>query len=81
MSPTGPYRPPTEPAHERALPVSVLSEEFIRYGIEASAEKSLLLAYKCSIKNLKKNNQLYVMGSHFLIGEILKVINKKDLTQ
>jgi dihydrofolate synthase/folylpolyglutamate synthase len=71
----------TEPAHERALPVSVLSGEFLRYGIEASAEKSLILAYKCAIKNLGKNDRLYVMGSHFLIGEILKVINKKDLTQ
>lgn len=71
----------TEPVHERALPVSVLSEEFLRYGIEASSEKSLIPAYKCAIENLGKMDQLYVMGSHFLIGEILKVIDKKDLTQ
>jgi len=52
----------TEPAHERALPVSVLSEEFLRYGIEASAKKSLILAYKCAIEKLRENDQLFVMG-------------------
>jgi dihydrofolate synthase/folylpolyglutamate synthase len=71
----------TEPVHERALPVSVLSEEFLRYGINATAEKSILKAYKKATKNLGKNDQLYVMGSHFIIGEILKAIKKKDLTQ
>jgi dihydrofolate synthase/folylpolyglutamate synthase len=71
----------TEPVHERALPVSVLSEEFLRYGIKTSAEKLLNLAYTKAIKKLGKNDHLFVMGSHFIIGEILKVINKKDLTQ
>ena len=71
----------TEPTHERALPIFVLYKEFLKHGIKPSAEKSLNLAYRMAIKKLGKNDQLYVMGSHFLIGEILKVINKKNLTR
>jgi dihydrofolate synthase/folylpolyglutamate synthase len=71
----------TEPAHERAIPVSVLSQEFLKYGIQTSGEQSIVKAYHKAIKNLKNSDQLYVMGSHFIIGEVLKVINKKNLTQ
>jgi dihydrofolate synthase/folylpolyglutamate synthase len=71
----------TEPVHERALSVSVLSREFLKHGITPFVEKSPHLAYEEAIKKLEKNNQLFVMGSHFLVGEILKVINKKNLTQ
>jgi len=67
----------TEPAHERALPISVLKKEFLRYGIKATAEKSLHHAYKNTIRKLGKNDQLYVMGSHFLIGEILNLSTKR----
>ena len=67
----------TEPAHERALPISVLKKEFLRYGIKATAEKSLQHAYKSTIRKLGKNDQLYVMGSHFLIGEILNLSTKR----
>jgi dihydrofolate synthase/folylpolyglutamate synthase len=71
----------TQPAHDRAIAVSVLSKEFLRYGIQAELEQRIIPAYQRALQNLKKNEQLYVMGSHFLIGEILKVIKKKDLTQ
>jgi len=71
----------TQPAHERAIPVSVLSKELLRYGIQADLEPRIIPAYQMALKNLKKKEQLYVMGSHFIIGEILKVIRKKDLTQ
>jgi len=67
----------TEPAHERALPISVLKEEFLKYGIKGTTEKSLNHAYTNTIKKLGINDQLYVMGSHFLIGEILKVSIKR----
>ena len=71
----------TEPEHERAVPVSILAKEFSRFGIEADTENSIELAFRKAKKNLNKNEQLYVMGSHFIIGEILKAINKKDLTE
>lgn len=71
----------TQPVHERAIPVSVLSNEFLKHGIDTSSEESILPAYKRAIKNLKTDDQLFVMGSHFVISEILKVIKKKDLTQ
>jgi dihydrofolate synthase/folylpolyglutamate synthase len=71
----------TEPLHERAIPASVLSREFLRYGIHVSCEPSIIQAYRKAKKNLKNNDQLYIMGSHFIIGELLKVINKKNLTQ
>jgi len=71
----------TEPLHEKALPVSVLSEEFLKHGIKPFVEKTPNLAYEKAIKKLNKNDQLYVMGSHFIVGEILKAINKKNLTQ
>jgi dihydrofolate synthase/folylpolyglutamate synthase len=71
----------TEPVHERAIPVSVLSDEFMKHGIRTSSEKSIIQAYKKILNNLEKNDQLFVMGSHFIIGEILKLFNKKNLTQ
>jgi len=71
----------TEPVHDRALPVSALAEEFLRYGIRTNVEKSIIPAYMKTLENLKENDQLYVMGSHFIISEILKVIKKKNLTQ
>jgi folylpolyglutamate synthase/dihydropteroate synthase len=71
----------TQPAHERAIPVSVLVDEFLRHGIQADFEPLIAPAYQKAIKDLKRYEQLYVMGSHFIIGEILKAISKKDLTQ
>lgn len=71
----------TEPDHERALPISVLKKEFLRYDIDTTGEKSLLQAYKSTIRKLGKNDQLFVMGSHFIIGEILNASTKKNLTQ
>ena len=71
----------TEPPVERALPVTVLYEEFLRHGVKVSTDRFPEHAYVKTIKKLGENDQLYVMGSHFLIGELLKVIHKKDLTQ
>jgi dihydrofolate synthase/folylpolyglutamate synthase len=67
----------TEPAHERALPIFLLKNEFLRYGLKITAEKSLHHAYKSAIGKLGLNDQLYVMGSHFLIGEILSESTKR----
>lgn len=67
----------TEPAHERAIPVSVLSEEFLRHGIKTESEPLIIPAYEKSVNRLKNKHKLYVMGSHFIIGEILKLINKR----
>jgi dihydrofolate synthase/folylpolyglutamate synthase len=71
----------TEPVHERAVPAPVLVKEFLRYGIQPDEEKSIDRAFKIARQNLNKNDHLYVMGSHFIIGEILKTFNKKDLTE
>lgn len=71
----------TEPAHEKALPVSVLYEEFLRYQEKPLTNRSIYSAYMIAINQLEKNDQLFVMGSHFLIGELLKEINKKHLTR
>ena len=71
----------TEPAHEKALPVSVLYEEFLRHQLKPAFNQSLYSAYMMAINQLGKNDQLFVMGSHFLIGELLREIGKKHLTQ
>jgi len=67
----------TEPVHDRALPIPILYEEFLRHGIKATFEKSFHHAYINTVKKLGKNDQLYVMGSHFLIGQILNVSIKR----
>jgi dihydrofolate synthase/folylpolyglutamate synthase len=71
----------TEPAHERAIPVSTLSQEFLKHGIQTVSESSIIPAYQKALKDINKNEQLFVMGSHFIVGEILKVIKKKNLTR
>ncbi|GAG99810.1 unnamed protein product, partial [marine sediment metagenome] len=46
-------------------------------GIKTIAEKSLQRAYANTVRKLGINDKLFVMGSHFIIGEILKVSTKR----
>jgi len=66
----------TQPRHERALPAGRLAEEFLKYGIRPKTVVSLEEAFRQSVKKLKPHHQLFVIGSHYLIGEILKGSHK-----
>jgi dihydrofolate synthase/folylpolyglutamate synthase len=62
----------TEPAHDRALPLSVLEKEFHRYGRKTVSVGSIEKAFRYAVRKLGKTEQLFVMGSHYIIGEILR---------
>ena len=62
----------TEPKHERAFPVKVLQSQFLRFGIKCAAISDGKKAYQVVCKHLKKSDLLLVIGSHFLIGQLLK---------
>ena len=66
----------TEPMHERAISVEILENEFQRYGIGVESYKSIEQAYKQTQQKLTKNDTLLIMGSHYIIGEILNLSSK-----
>ena len=66
----------TQPRHERALPAGLLADEFLKYGVRAKPVVSLEDAFRQAVKKLKQQDQLFVIGSHFLIGEILRGLHK-----
>lgn len=61
----------TEPNHERALSAKILKQEFQRYNRNVKIVTQINAAYQFALKNLKNSDTLFVMGSHFLISEIL----------
>jgi dihydrofolate synthase/folylpolyglutamate synthase len=67
----------TEPENERALKVKILKREFTKQGIKVKSIKDLKKAFDFLIKNSSEEDTLFVMGSHFLVGELLKKMNKK----
>jgi folylpolyglutamate synthase/dihydropteroate synthase len=62
----------TEPVHERALPALVLQREFQKYNKQPQIERSIIKSYHSVKEILKKTDYLFVMGSHFIVGEILR---------
>ncbi len=66
----------TEPAHDRALSAQLILKEFKKYGMEAIICKSITEAYAKTIQNMAKNDVLFVMGSHYIIGELLAFSGK-----
>jgi dihydrofolate synthase/folylpolyglutamate synthase len=71
----------TKPNHDRALSPLILKKEFAKYARKSLIKSQIEDAYKFSLSKLEENDQLFIMGSHFIIGEILKTISKKHLTQ
>jgi dihydrofolate synthase/folylpolyglutamate synthase len=71
----------TEPKHERALLSEVLNNEFKKYRNDVKIVKSVIDAHEYVVENMDKNDHLFVMGSHFIVGELLKLIYKKHLTR
>ena len=67
----------TEPVSPRKMDAGALQEVFRKQGIEAEAIPELEKAYRKASKNLAENEVLFVMGSHFLIGELFKTIRKR----
>ncbi len=68
----------TEPKHERALPVHILEKEFYSHGIKVDCIKSLEQAYSHSLLKLSNSDSLFIMGSHYIIGEILNLSSKNS---
>jgi dihydrofolate synthase/folylpolyglutamate synthase len=70
----------TEPNNERKLDGELLAAVFKNYGIKADLIKNPQQAFNFCVKNLNRDDVLFVMGSHFLVGELSKDINEKSLT-
>ena len=62
----------TEPLNPRKMEASALKKIFDRHGIETEAIRSPHEAYNTAVSSLTENEVLFVMGSHFLIGELFK---------
>jgi dihydrofolate synthase/folylpolyglutamate synthase len=71
----------TEPKHDRALLSKMLKSEFQKYRKDVKSVKSVIDAHDYVVENMDRNDQLFVMGSHFIVGELLKLIYKKHLTR
>jgi dihydrofolate synthase/folylpolyglutamate synthase len=70
----------TEPINERKLDGETLAAVFCKYGTKADLFKNPHQAFEFCVKNMHRHDALFVMGSHFLVGELSKSINEKSLT-
>ncbi len=61
----------TEPASPRKMAADKLQAVFKAHGIETEAIPSPVSAFRRARNSLSENDVLFVMGSHFLIGELL----------
>lgn len=61
----------TEPESHRKLPGKILINEFSMYGISAVFVKDITKSFESLRKNLNSKDVLFVMGSHYLAGQIL----------
>jgi len=66
----------TEPDNHRRLSGSIIINELKKYGINSKFIKDVPKAFEISIKNLKKKETLFIMGSHYLVGNVLRSIRK-----
>ncbi len=67
----------TEPVSPRKLAAAELQAVFRSRGITVEAVPEIGAAYARATEALTGNDVLFVMGSHFLIGELLKTIGKR----
>jgi dihydrofolate synthase/folylpolyglutamate synthase len=67
----------TEPVSPRKMAAADLQAVFRSQGIAVEAVPEIDAAYARAAKELTGNDVLFVMGSHFLIGELLKTIGKR----
>lgn len=66
----------TEPASPRKMAAGALQDAFRSQGIETEAIPEIGAAYARAREMLAATDVLFVMGSHFLIGELFKTIGK-----
>jgi len=66
----------TEPKHDRALPAQTIKNELKKYGVNSTISVSIRDAYTTIVQNMNKNDVLFVMGSHYIIGELLEFSGK-----
>ena len=62
-----------EPIHERPLPAELFASEIKKYTII----KDVQIAFEFCKKNIPEEHNLFVMGSHFVIGKLLERIEQK----
>ncbi|MCK9409255.1 MAG: bifunctional folylpolyglutamate synthase/dihydrofolate synthase [Bacteroidetes bacterium] len=67
----------TQPAGERALPSGVLHSVCQSMGFHSYETKNLREAYQIAKKKSGQKGLLIVTGSHYLIGEVIPLIEKK----
>jgi dihydrofolate synthase/folylpolyglutamate synthase len=70
----------TEPVNERKLDGEILAGVLEGFGKKVDLLKNPLQAFDFCVKNLGSKEVLFVMGSHYLIGELSKSMNEKSLT-
>ncbi len=68
----------TEPASPRRMKASALKKIFDTHRIEAEAVPSPAEAYHKAVRSLKEKEVLFVMGSHFLVGELFNRAIRKS---
>ena len=63
----------TEPESHRKLPGEILVNEFSRYGISTVFFKDISKSFESLKKNLNSKDILFIMGSHYLTGQIISM--------
>jgi dihydrofolate synthase/folylpolyglutamate synthase len=70
----------TEPVNDRKLPAEILSRLFEQKGRRVMLIQDLHQAFDFCLDHMSTREVLFVMGSHFLVGELYKRLNEKSLT-
>ena len=63
----------TEPENHRKLPGSILVNEFSQHGISTVFVKDISKSFESLIRNLNSTDILFIMGSHYLAGQIMSM--------
>ena len=67
----------TQPQNERYLAVDELAAGFRENGINAKCIKEIDTAFEFCMRQTSADETLFIIGSHFLAGVILEIIQKK----
>jgi len=70
----------TEPVNDRKLPAEILSRLFEQKGKRVMLIRDPDQAFDFCLDHMSTREVLFVMGSHFLTGELYKRLNEKSLT-
>jgi dihydrofolate synthase/folylpolyglutamate synthase len=70
----------TEPNSDRKLDGEIFKAKFRDYGKEVELIRDLQDAYDSCLLKMGDTDILFVMGSHFLVGELSKRLQEKSLT-